>query len=174
MRHRETKGKLTVTPAHQRAMGRNLVGSLFQSGQVVTTLAKAKAFRPFAERLITLARRGNRSKAEGTPAGAAAYLHCVRRAAQLMPHRPSVRRLFREVAPAVGDRPGGYTRILRLAKPRLGDNAPRALLMLVDRPGAQAAEASPEEKAGEIKPAKGKAKEAAPRAKPAGKRAERR
>ncbi len=174
MRHRETKGKLTVTPAHQRAMGRNLVGSLFQAGQVVTTLAKAKAFRPFAERLITLARRGNRSKADGTPAGTAAYLHCVRRAAQLMPHRPSVRRLFREVAPAVGDRPGGYTRILRLAKPRLGDNTPRALLMLVDRPGAPVEGAAADKTAGEIKPVAAKAKPTAKRPKAGGKSAERR
>jgi large subunit ribosomal protein L17 len=134
MRHREAKGKLTMTIAHQRAMGRNLVGSLFEKGRVVTTLARARAFRPFAERLITLARRGNRRKAEGTPEGRAAYLHAVRRAAALMPHRPSVRTLFEKVAPAVGDRPGGYTRILRLARPRLGDAAPRVVFMLVDAP----------------------------------------
>jgi len=159
MRHRETKGKLTITISHQRAMGRNLVGSLFDRGQVVTTMAKAKAFRPFAERLITLARRGNRRKEDGTPEGRAAYLHAVRRAAQLLPFRPSVRTLFDKVAPAVGERPGGYTRIVRLAKPRLGDNALRVLFMLVDKPKPPEAEASPGK--GEIKAAKPPRKKAA-------------
>jgi large subunit ribosomal protein L17 len=125
-------------------MRRNLVASLFTHGQVTTTVAKAKAFRPFAEKLITLARQGNRRKAEATPEGQAAHLHAVRRAARLMPYKPAVRRLFDRVAPAVGDRPGGYTRIVRLGAPRLGDRAPRALLMLVDAPTGdeEAAEAS--------------------------------
>ena len=85
MRHRHRKGRLKVTAAHHRAMRRNLVASLFEYGQVVTTVAKAKSFRPFAEKLITLARRGNARKAEGTPEGKAAHLHAIRRAAQLMP-----------------------------------------------------------------------------------------
>ena len=144
MRHRKRKGRLTVSPSHLRAMRRNLVGSLFEHGSVVTTVAKAKAFRPFAEKLITLARRGNAGKAEGTPAGEAAHLHAVRRAAQLMPHRPAVRTLFGKVAPAAGDRPGGYTRIVRLGTARIGDRAPLAILQLVDRPGGEAAEAAAE------------------------------
>ena len=146
MRHRKRRGKLKVSMAHHRAMRRNLVASLFEHGSVTTTVAKAKAFQPMAEKLITLARKGIRRKEEGTPEGAAAHLHAVRRAAQLMPHKPAVRRLFNDVAPAVGDRPGGYTRILRLSQSRLGDRAPLAMLMLVDAPGA-AAEAE-EEKAG--------------------------
>ncbi|MEE8104886.1 MAG: 50S ribosomal protein L17 [Planctomycetota bacterium] len=134
MRHRRRRGKLNITLMHQRAMGRNLVASLFEYGEIKTTLAKAKAFRPFAEKLITMARKGNIEKAKGTPEGTAAHLHQIRQVAALMPHKPAVRRLFREVAPAVGDRPGGYTRILRFAHGRLGDNAPQALLMLVDKP----------------------------------------
>jgi large subunit ribosomal protein L17 len=143
MRHRKRKGKLKVSMAHHRAMRRNLVSSLFEHGRVTTTVAKAKAFRAMAEKLITLARHGNRRKAEGTPEGRAAHLHAVRRAASILPHKPAVRRLFRDVAPATGDRPGGYTRVIRLGTSRLGDRAPLAMLMLVDAPAAEpAAEAA--------------------------------
>ena len=153
MRHRHRKGRLKVSAAHHRAMRRNLVASLFEHGSVVTTVAKAKSFRPFAEKLITLARHGNQRKAEGTAEGRAAHLHAVRRAAQLMPHRPAVRTLFGRVAPAVGDRAGGYTRIVRVGKSRLGDKAPLALFQLVDRPAAP--EAAPEEAAEAKKGKKG-------------------
>jgi large subunit ribosomal protein L17 len=147
MRHRKRKGKLKVSSSHSRAMRRNLVASLFEHGQVTTTVAKAKAFRPFAEKLITLARRGNARKDDGTAEGRAAHLHAVRRAAQLLPYKPAVRRLFDQVAPATAERAGGYTRILRLATSRVGDNAPLAMLMLVDRPAeAVGSEAGGEEK----------------------------
>ena len=79
MRHRKRRGKLKVSMAHHRAMRRNLVSSLFEHGSITTTVAKAKAFQPLAEKLITLARRGIRSKGEGTPEGVAAHLHAVRR-----------------------------------------------------------------------------------------------
>ncbi len=161
MRHRHKKGRLTVSASHHRAMQRNLVASLFEHGSVVTTVAKAKSFRPFAEKLITLARRGNARKAEGTPAGKAAHLHAFRRAAQLMPHRPAVRTLFGRVAPAVGDRQGGYTRIVRLGKARIGDRAPLALFQLVDKP-APPAESAPEAAEGAKK---GKGEEKAAKAK---------
>jgi large subunit ribosomal protein L17 len=164
MRHRHRKGRLKVTAAHHRAMRRNLVASLFEHGSVVTTVAKAKSFRPFAEKLITLARRGNARKADGTADGKAAHLHAIRRAAQLMPHRPAVRILFGRVAPAAGDRAGGYTRIIRVGKSRLGDKAPLALFQLVDKPAAPVAEPeAPAEKKGkgggkgEEKPKKAKA-----------------
>jgi large subunit ribosomal protein L17 len=178
MRHRHKKGRLKVSAAHHRAMRRNLVASLFEHGSVVTTVAKAKSFRPFAEKLITLARRGNTRKAEGTPEGTAAHLHAVRRAAQLMPHRPAVRTLFHRVAPAVGDRAGGYTRIVRVGRSRLGDKAPLALFQLVDKPAAPEAapEAAEERKGkgagkGEEKARKGKG-EKAPKGKKAAAAAE--
>jgi len=166
MRHRHRKGRLKVTAAHHRAMRRNLVASLFEHGSIVTTVAKAKSFRPFAEKLITLARRGNARKAEGTPEGNAAHLHAVRQAAQLMPHRPAVRTLFGRIAPAVGDRQGGYTRIVRVGKARLGDKAPLALFQLVDKP--KAAEAEAEAAAAETRKGKGagKGEEKARKAKP--------
>ncbi|MHC4960052.1 MAG: 50S ribosomal protein L17 [Planctomycetota bacterium] len=144
MRHRKRRGKLKVSPSHHRAMRRNLVASLFEHGQVQTTLSKAKAFKPMAEKLITLARRGLKSKEEGTPEGRAAYLHAVRHAAKIMPYKPAVRQLFEQVAPAVGDRPGGYTRILRTGTSRLGDRADLAWFMLVDQPVDAAAEAEAE------------------------------
>jgi len=155
MRHRKRRGKLKVSPSHLRAMRRNLVASLFEHGRVTTTVAKAKAFRPFAEKLITLARRGNAAKDQGHEAD---YLHAVRRAAQLMPHRPAVRRLFAAVAPATGERPGGYTRILRMGTSRLGDQSPLAMLMLVDEPTAGEAEAA--EATAEADTAKGRKKKA--------------
>jgi len=138
MRHRKRRGKLKVSSSHNLAMRRNMVASLFEHGRVTTTVAKAKAFRSYAEKLITIAVKGNEQKALGTDEGKAAHLHAVRRAAQLMPHKPAVRRLFGEVAPAVGTRPGGYTRILRYDKARLGDRAPLALFELVDYAGGRA------------------------------------
>ncbi|MEM8885591.1 MAG: bL17 family ribosomal protein, partial [Planctomycetota bacterium] len=81
---------------------------------------------------ITIAVKGYKSKELGTDEGNAAHLHAVRRVASMLPHKPTVKKLFHEVAPAVGDRPGGYTRILRYDKARLGDRAPLALFELVD------------------------------------------
>ena len=133
MRHRKRRGKLKVSPSHNLAMRRNLVSALIEHGRITTTVAKAKAFRSYAEKLITLAVKGNKSKELGTADGKAAHLHAVRRVASLLPHKPAVRKLFSEVAPAVGDRPGGYTRILRYDKSRLGDRAPLVLFELVDR-----------------------------------------
>jgi large subunit ribosomal protein L17 len=162
MRHRHQKGRLRVSASHHRAMERNLVASLFEHGEVRTTRAKARSFRPFAEKLITLARRGNQRKAEGTPEGTAAHLHAVRRAAQLLPHRPAVRTLFGRVAPAVGDRKGGYTRILNLGTSRIGDRAPLVLFQLVDKPKPPEA-AEPE--AAEAKKGKGAGKGEEPKEK---------
>ncbi len=150
MRHRKRRGQLKVSPSHKRAMRRNLVASLFEHGMVTTTIAKAKAFRPFAEKLITIARKGIAAKADGTPDGIAAHLHAVRRAAQLMPDKAAVRRLFGAVAPAAADRPGGYTRILRTGTSRLGDKAPLAVFMLVDEStGAESGEETVEAAAAE-------------------------
>jgi large subunit ribosomal protein L17 len=144
MRHRKRKGKLKVSSSHHRAMRRNLVASLFEHGQVQTTVAKAKAFKPMAEKLITLARKGLRRKEEGTAEGRAAHLHAIRQAAKILPYKPAVRQLFEQVAPAVGDRPGGYTRILRTGTSRLGDRADLAWFMLVDQKVEAEAEAEAE------------------------------
>lgn len=105
-------------PAHQRQLLANLASDLFRHGQIRTTLAKAKLLRPYAERLLTKAKRGD--------------LHARRQVLADLRDRDVVAYLFEEVAPRFADRDGGYTRILKLG-PRKGDNAPMALIELVDR-----------------------------------------
>ena len=139
MRHRVKTRKLSRTVAHRKAMARNLVASLFEHERIETTLTKAKAHRPFAEKLITLAKVKN--------------LHNYRRALALLGNdKATVARLFDEIGPRFKDRPGGYTRILRLAKPRLGDNATRALFELVkeEMPSPESKKAIPEVEASAV------------------------
>src|ERR671914_887118 len=121
---RPTRGpRLGAGPAHEKAILRGLSRSLILHGRVVTTEVKAKKARPFVEKLITKARRGG--------------LHNRRLAMSHLQDRKIVHRLFDEVGPRAGDRPGGYTRILKLG-PRRGDAAPMAILELVDAPSAGA------------------------------------
>jgi len=117
MRHRKTGRKLNRTPSHRRAMLRNLATSLFRHGRIETTTAKAKELRPFAERLITLAKRGD--------------LHARRLAATKIQDRQVLGRLFDDIGPRFAERPGGYTRILKLGT-RKGDAADISLVELVD------------------------------------------
>jgi large subunit ribosomal protein L17 len=120
MRHRVKKKKLSRKPAHRKALARNIVISLIEHERIETTLAKAKAHRPFAEKLITLAKEKN--------------LHNYRRALALLGNnKAAVAKLFDVLGPRFKERPGGYTRILKLEKPRLGDKAPRAFFELVER-----------------------------------------
>lgn len=122
MRHRVAGYELGRNSAHRKALRRNLARSLFLHGKVVTTRTKAKAVRPFAEKLITLGKRGD--------------LAARRRALSLLPDKDVIKRLFDDVAPKFADWPGGYTRILKKVygntwHNRLGDNAPMAILELV-------------------------------------------
>ena len=120
MRHLNRGRKLSRTSSHRKAMYRNMVAGLFRHGRIITTPAKAKEARPFAERLITLAKRG--------PSDLAAR----RRAIRLL-HDPSlVRSLFEDLGVRYKERNGGYTRILHLAKHRVGDGAPQVLFELVE------------------------------------------
>jgi large subunit ribosomal protein L17 len=169
MRHRKSGRKFGRKAAPRRALERGIVQSLFQHGRIVTTLAKAKEFRSPAEKLITLARRGNTAKERGD---VPAFLHCYRQAvAELGGNRQAnavTKQLFEEIAPQFRDRNGGYTRVIRHWKCRLGDAAPQAVFELVGYTPAQpeaeeaaapgAAEGAPEE-AG--KPAAGKPEKAA-------------
>ena len=111
--------------AHERLMLANLATALFQHGRITTTEAKAKRLRPVAERLITFAKRGD--------------LHARRRVLQVIRDKGVVHTLFAEIGPRFENRPGGYTRIVKL-EPRKGDNAPMALIELVE-PLSAAAEA---------------------------------
>lgn len=104
------------TASHQRLMMANLSASLFAAEAIVTTEAKAKALRPVAERLITKARKGG--------------VHRQRQVVAFMGDKDMAHKLFAEIAPRYEDRPGGYTRILKLG-PRHGDNAPMARIELV-------------------------------------------
>lgn len=124
MRHRKSNRKLGRRSAPRRALLRNLVVGLFMAEptdehaeRIRTTPEKAKEARRLAERLITLGKKGT--------------LAARRRALQLLPNKRAVRKLFDEIAPRYADRPGGYTRILRLGRPRVGDAAPQVLFELV-------------------------------------------
>jgi large subunit ribosomal protein L17 len=130
MRHRVSGKKLGRDSDHRRALRMNLSRELLTHGRITTTLAKAKYVQGHAERIITIAKRGLvKAEEKGDPAIA---VHARRLAAsRLNNDRVMVQRLFDEVAPHFQDRDGGYTRILKLG-PRKGDNAPMALIELVD------------------------------------------
>ena len=124
MRHRVSGRKLNRSPAHRLALKRNLTRSLFASfgdrGYIVTTREKAKFVRPFAEKLITL------GKKEKT-------LHNLRRGLRILGDEGLVKKLFDEIAPNFKERPGGYLRILRTSRRRLGDQASQVLLGFVGK-----------------------------------------
>ena len=117
MRHRKKVPKLGRTASHRDAMLRNLTTDLLRHEKVTTTLAKAKAVRPVAERMVTLGKRDT--------------LHARRRAARVIRDADVVHKVFNELAPRYAERPGGYTRILRLP-PRSGDRAEMAIIELVE------------------------------------------
>ena len=132
-----TKGpRLGGSPAHQRLILANLATNLFEHGRITTTEAKARRLRPFAERLITKARRD--------------HLHNRRQVLAVIRDKGVVHTLFTEIGPRFASRPGGYTRITKVG-PRKGDNAPMAVIELVEevdfsaapKPGAKADPAAP-------------------------------
>lgn len=132
MRHRKSGRKFGRKSGPRRALERSIVQGLFTHGRIVTTLARAKEFRSPAEKLITLARRGIAMKERGDGAG---FLHCYRRAVSELGGNRIANRLaktlFEEIAPQFRDRSGGYTRVVRDWRGRLGDNAPKAVFELV-------------------------------------------
>jgi large subunit ribosomal protein L17 len=117
VRHARAGKKLGRDSAHRKALYSNLAGALIEHGRIRTTVTKAKAVKPLAEQMITLGRRGD--------------LHARRQATSFLRSRDVVHKLFDEVAPLFKDRPGGYTRIVKLG-PRPGDAAEMAYLELVD------------------------------------------
>jgi large subunit ribosomal protein L17 len=116
MRHQVKKGMLGRNTAHRRALLRNLVTSFLEKERVRTTLAKARSVRPVAEKMITLAKRGT--------------LHARRQALAYLTKESAVQRLFDDLGPRFKERPGGYTRIVKLDT-RAGDGASMAMLELV-------------------------------------------
>ena len=139
MRHRSNTSKLKRKTSHRRALLSNLACSLIDHGKIRTTLGKAKALRPIAEKLVTLAKRND--------------LHSRRLAIAYLQQKPLVKKLFAEVAPAALTRQGGYCRITKLG-PRMSDAAPMAIIEWVDQPGGAKEEAvTVEEKAEAAAPA---------------------
>ena len=119
MRHRVSGAKLGRTASHRTAMMRNMASSIIEHERITTTLVKAKAIKPFVEKLVTLSKTDN--------------VHNRRRAFALLRNKEAVIKLFETMGPRFADRPGGYCRILKLAKPRLGDAAPRGIIEFVER-----------------------------------------
>jgi large subunit ribosomal protein L17 len=139
MRHLNSGSKLGRQPAHRRATLRNLVTNLIEKERIHTTLLRAKATRPLAERMITLGKRDS--------------LHTRRQAAAFLMTPNATKKLFADLAPRFADRPGGYTRIIRTGW-RIGDGAELAILEFIGyelkkkekKPGKKVAEEEPEEK----------------------------
>ena len=117
MRHQKNTVKLGRTAEHRKALLANQVCSLIEHSRIKTTLAKAKAVRPFAERMLTLGKRGT--------------LHDRRNAIAYLHNTGMVKKLFEEIAPRSSGRNGGYTRIIKLG-PRMSDSAPMAYIEWVD------------------------------------------
>jgi large subunit ribosomal protein L17 len=116
MRHQVKKGMLGRNTAHRRALMRNMVTSFLERERVRTTIAKARSLRPVAEKMITLGKRGT--------------LHARRQALAYMTKEEAVKKLFDDLGPRFKERPGGYTRIVKLDR-RAGDGAEMAMIELV-------------------------------------------
>ena len=125
MRHGKVHRKLNRTAEHRKAMFANMAASLIKHEQIITTLPKAKELRPIVEKLVTLGKKGG--------------LAMRRQAISEMRDQDQVRKLFDVLATRYKDRQGGYTRIIK-AGFRYGDNAPMALVQLMDRPEVAEAE----------------------------------
>ncbi len=152
MRHRVRAGVLGRSSSHRLAMYRNLVTSLLEYERIETTDAKAKGVRRLAERMITLGKRGD--------------LHARRRALRVIRSRKVTAKVFDDLAERFRDRPGGYTRIVKVRN-RVGDAAPMSILELVERTAPAVAKSA--KKAGDK--AKAAPKKAAEKTKPAKKKA---
>jgi large subunit ribosomal protein L17 len=118
MRHKKHKNRLSVAPSHRKALMRNLSCELIDHGKIKTTLSKTRAVKPFIEKLVTLAKVDS--------------VHNRRLVLSQLDNRDAVNKLFIEVAPKFRQRPGGYTRILRLPDGRVGDNAKLAYIAFVE------------------------------------------
>jgi len=132
MRHRKHHGSLGLVTSHRRALLANLATALLTHGRIETTEAKARAMRPYVEKLISLGKRGD--------------LHARRQALAKLRHRPIVDLLFSDVAAAVADRNGGYTRMVKTGF-RAGDAAPMAIVELVQEAVVAKKKAKPAKKA---------------------------
>lgn len=118
MRHGNQKYRIGTNPAHRKSLLRNLAVEIIDHGKIKTTHTKCKAVQPYVERLITIAKNDTVANR--------------RLAFQKLNNKDAVQKLFKDVAPKFADRPGGYTRVLKMADGRVGDNAPMSYILLVD------------------------------------------
>jgi len=118
MKHGISQRKLNRTSSHRKTLLVNLSNALIKHEQITTTLPKAKELRPFVEKIISLGKKEN--------------LHSKRRASSILQDKKNIKKLFEVFADRYKDRKGGYTRIVKLGN-RYGDNAPTAVIELVDR-----------------------------------------
>lgn len=130
MRHKKHRASLGVTREHRKAMLSNMSASLITHGRIETTLTKAKALRPFVEKLITKAKNAAALPKENGKLSASA-IHLRRMAMKDVRDETAVTLLFNEKAAMFANRPGGYTRIYKLGQQRLGDAAEMALIELI-------------------------------------------
>mmetsp|Transcript_20737 Transcript_20737/g.43398 ORF Transcript_20737/g.43398 Transcript_20737/m.43398 type:complete len:210 (+) Transcript_20737:260-889(+) len=151
MKKRIAFRKLNRTPAHKWSMLRNMVSSLIEHERIVTTEAKAKELRHLADQMITLAKKGQPQQTTAstpttassttttdespTPKTPGELLHHRRRASRVVRGDWNLTKLFEVLGPRYRYREGGYTRVMKLARRRAGDNAPMAVIEYVDRPG---------------------------------------
>ena len=154
MRHLKAGRKFGRTSAHRKALFRNLVQALIKRERISTTLAKAKELRGKVEKTITLGKKGT--------------LHARRQAFKLAPAKEAVQKVFGPLAERYANRPGGYTRIIRIGH-RKGDDAPMAFIELVDREGeakvSSKEKTAPKKEAKDTKPKVTEKKKAEPKAK---------
>ena len=153
MRHQKKTVKLGRTAAHRKALLANQVCSLIEHQRIKTTLAKAKAVRPLAEKMVTLGKKGS--------------LHARRTALATLRQKDAVKKLFDDIAPRAADRKGGYTRIVKLGA-RKSDSAPVAFIEWVDVPVVVEEQPTPKKgkkgKAAEDSPSKGARKSSSKKA----------
>ena len=117
MRHLKAGNRLGITTAHRRAMMRNMVTSILENGQITCTLARAKAVRKPLEKMISWGKKGD--------------LHARRQALRFVKSKEAMSQLFEDLAERYKDREGGYSRIIKLGKKRLGDNSEMAIVQLI-------------------------------------------
>ena len=148
MRHQRAGKHLNRTSSHRTALRRNMAASLFEHGTISTTIEKAKFVRPFAEKLITLAKKGDLHSRRRAISLLQDRNICVDKDGDVVKETTVIAKLFAEIGPLMKERPGGYTRIVRLPMRRIGDNGELCLLQLVgEYSGPKAKKEKPEKEA---------------------------
>jgi large subunit ribosomal protein L17 len=148
MRHQSKGRKFGRKSPQRNALKRDIVNALFRHGRIVTTLPRAKEFRAYAERMITVAKRAAAAKASGKKEDVVVHLNAFRKLLRELHDETSVTHLIKDIAPSFADRQGGYTRVVKIAKARKGDAAPTAVFELVnyEPPAGESDETAPTEK----------------------------